>query len=872
MAIAGILASRSIGASPHGAMYYNGYIYVGRRDETDNNAILYKINVENYYDMQSLIAVFGLNAGITDMVRVGEYLYLSTHSIYVSVISLATFEVDHLITLSTDKGSGICSDGTNLYVSHEVTPGTGKISRINIATEAVDEFDIGSQNCHSICEDGLYLYFNDVAAGRLYRVLKSTMAVVDYATTGVCTDDITQDATYVYLGKESVSGGIVRVTKSTMAVSTASPAGIGLSYGVFNIGGRILYLDYENDYIWEFNASLTLINTWVFTLPIGLVGINELMVDDDGYFHSSTFTVPGVVKYTLGNITYDETGALVDIKVKCSTIGAKPEGVLALSINNSFVDAQSVKVTLRTINQGHSMFGAMLDNSSNMYDNLFGPRDAVEIFYKDVSIFKGTLDSGRHVLEQTERWNLLDRYRIAGRDMSYLLGNYKYTRTFPIDWTVAYMIAEACYYSGCPITVLAGSSPTLKGSTVKDTYLLDMITEMFEKGNIEGYVAGNKILMWYNISSPPSTGITLDRSNILSAVPIEFDGSDIKNHIEVLGDLKLEEPENADSWTDAASLEPPPLGSPGPLWTKLKGTSLVVSPYPGIIGKCLKCYTILESGSYHAHVRFTFPSTIRANYKGQYKSMEFWTYAPVDVWPDNDFLRVHLCSSGGYFYTDVSFPTIVWPFFSDNWLHVKLDLGLEQTNSLGFPDGMWHPVGDPDWLNLTHAEFYGIWSNNAEDDNFIIDGLKFTPKRTHYDSYNTTSIARYGIRKKSVTGDYATNAECKQAADDLNAKLSSPVELLQVVVPLDTLIVGGVWKGIVAHTAEIDLAPAASGTYRIQDIVVDIDPYNDIRNGHDAIATINMVKTENAFEPNAYVSTVRPRTASLLKRYVEKDS
>ena len=100
--------------------------------------------------------------------------------------------------------------------------------------------------------------------------------------------------------------------------------------------------------------------------------------------------------------------------------------------------------------------------------------------------------------------------------------------------------------------------------------------------------------------------------------------------------------------------------------------------------------------------------------------------------------------------------------------------------------------------------------------------------------------------------------------------MGNPVSILQLVTPLETFVIDGAWEGKVGHTVQVNLSPLAVGTYRIQDITVDIVPHTNLSNGHDAIATVNLVKESDACHPDAYVSTARPQTASLLKRYITK--
>lgn len=56
--------------------------------------------------------------------------------------------------------------------------------------------------------------------------------------------------------------------------------------------------------------------------------------------------------------------------------------------------------------------------------------------------------------------------------------------------------------------------------------------------------------------------------------------------------------------------------------------------------------------------------------------------------------------------------------------------------------------------------------------------------------------------------------------------------------------------------------------YRILDVTIDIVPYVDLKNGHDAVVTLNLIK--GRFNPDAVAATQDPTVASILKRYKKK--
>lgn len=880
-----IINNRAIWPYPHSMEYFDGYLYIAVRDEGLQCATVWRIRDVDYTDVKEIQALYTSSSGLSDMIQIsnddGDFLYVSSHHNRLIKINITRPALDvpplaevEMFNLPAGSYDCLCADDEYIYL------GTinGKVVKVEIAdpTNIVQIYDGSGSglNFHAMVMDEDYLYASEVAGGYLIKIDKVTGTQIAYATTGKCTDDLAQDNDYVFMAREFTTAGIVRVRKSDLDVTVVTPGGMGFSYGVFNIDGKILFLNHSS--IYEFDADLNLIETWNFTLPDGYDGLNELVYDGERYWFATCWgtngvTNRGLIKFVFETTTYEEgcsegvcDGTLGQlINVKMGHIYPFADAKLQLIINNSYVDVVNAKVSLRTINQGHSLFSAMVDNIDEKFIGVFDARDKVQIMYRKNGIyheiFRGVLDSGKHILDQNEKWNFSDRIRLGGRDMSYLLSNFKLNFLWPYHQQVLNALYYAFQWTGCPITVDNYVSPEIDGKTSIDKYLLDLVNDFFEIANMEGYVDKNSALKYSYVDTPSATPLIFNRSNVLSATPVDFDGIEIKNSIEVLGDLKLEEPEIPDIWTDWGSEK---------YWEKIVGTDLFINT-GGIKGMCVKCTTILDTdGFYRAYARLKLPETIHAGYHGQYKTFEFYFYVPIDLWPDQDMFRIYMMGTYGGYYTDVYLPNWIWPW-STHWYLFKEDIGVEKTATPDNPLGKWHPFGgNPDWLNITHVDFTGVWASNGVDDCLILDAMKFSPKRTHYIERNELSISNYGKHEHLVMTDFVTNAECKRGAESLSKKMSSPVKVLQIITPLDSLIVDDVWYGDrVGHTVEVDLSPTAIGTYRIQDVTIDIAPYENLKDGHDAVATINLVKAEDEFHPDMYAATARPRVTSLLKRY-----
>jgi len=264
----------------HAALYYNGYFYVGLRNATYPR--LYKVDATNYAN-QSYITLGGQ---ISDLIRVGDYLWATCYNGRVYKIAISTFtETANYLIVSGNELQSLCSDGTYIYVG-----ATDYLAKILISTGDVTVSGYLGYTYHSICEDGDYLYVITISPGTFFtKRLKTTFANVDSVAIGLCTDDMAQDATYVYLGRET-TGEVVRVTKSNLAVYTQSPVGMGYSYGVYLIDTQLLYLDFTNNDIWVFSTPDLGVNRQIELIDLDYSDpINELADDGSSYLHLSQY-------------------------------------------------------------------------------------------------------------------------------------------------------------------------------------------------------------------------------------------------------------------------------------------------------------------------------------------------------------------------------------------------------------------------------------------------------------------------------------------------------------------------------------------------------------------------------------------------------
>jgi uncharacterized protein (TIGR02145 family) len=164
-------------------------------------------------------------------------------------------------------------------------------------------------------DDFLYLSFIDTAtdASVLLKVQKSDMTFVDSVAIPVCSDDIAQTATHVFLGVETTAGksgadyAVIAIKKDDLTVTTlrkhSTEAAGKWSYGVYvyevdgvsylfdlRTDGKISIIDYTNVATWDGDADCDTeyAKRISFTYSDGLTYAvsNELILGSDDILHA----------------------------------------------------------------------------------------------------------------------------------------------------------------------------------------------------------------------------------------------------------------------------------------------------------------------------------------------------------------------------------------------------------------------------------------------------------------------------------------------------------------------------------------------------------------------------------------------------------
>jgi len=440
---------------------------------------------------------------------------------------------------------------------------------------------------------------------------------------------------------------------------------------------------------------------------------------------------------------------------------------LIVKIDGNTVDCVSAKLNFRTINQGHNMFLLTLDNYGGQYDGAFAANDPVEIYFKNILIFKGVIDSNKHALDLGRKWNFTDYLRIAGRGLSFELSNLKYTKAFLASMQFDDMIKEAFTNTGCTINFTVSDTATIAGHTSEDQYLIDLVREVLQKAGYEGRVDLNKALQYFPVGDATrDTGITITNTSCLKREYVEIEGSNIRNYIDVYGRPILPYPEDKDAWTETID---------DPLWTASAGSVGVFAG--GGSQKVGSNYVIGYTGAGASTA--TFKRTIPLINLATIKKLYLW-YEIQHVGCTLAQIRLHAPDNANYFYYDIG--------TTNQWYWLALPLGPDAEYSVGSnPDGIWNKQGSPNWWDINAIEFHNTFS--ANDKQVSVDGMYFYPKRTHGLAQDATSIAAYLKRELSKITDATTNEECQKDADEILAQMKDPISSIRVTIPAYMAIV-----------------------------------------------------------------------------------
>jgi hypothetical protein len=250
----------------------------------------------------------------------------------------------------------------------------------------------------------------------------------------------------------------------------------------------------------------------------------------------------------------------------------------------------------------------------------------------------------------------------------------------------------------------------------------------------------------------------------------------VKNSILVYGRNVLMEPETQDLWTED------PLHAN---WSLYTGTALTVEAGGKVGSHYVRATGDTIGGKTYVSLIFTFPTMINQGLHGQFDALGMYLRTPIIPTPNK--MRIFLNSDPlGWFYTDII------KYTTTDWEYKEFPLGITQTYSDDYPDGIWKTFSDADWLRTKSIQFYQIWDNTDETSRIEIDDLWLKPKRPSASASNPTSINTYGQRDLEVIDDrMRTSIQCSaRAASLLWQKKDAPIQIDVTVIGDTNLLVG----------------------------------------------------------------------------------
>jgi hypothetical protein len=364
----------------HGSIIYNGYIYGSARNgglgitPVEGGKIV-KIKEDDYSDIELLIIRYkdGTDTSVISYLeqlqRIGDYLYCIGLANYTDpgdpfdlgvrnvLIKIDTTDFSYQIFRLTETysyifGQPIIADATHLYVTtlertiqylasdfdnpgygqfNTETYGSGGVPIAPVATINHSLHGTSGKPMHAGYADATHLYmsFVGIAADNsvLLKVLKAGMTFVASLAIPVCSDDMANTTTHIFLGVETTdakyggSWGCLAIRKADLNLTAlkkhSTEAANKDSYGVYiyTIGGtdylfdlrtdgRINILDHTNPDTWDGSAvsdgktfkMISFVYSDLITHPV----TNELILGTNDILHAFQWSViPELIKFRI---------------------------------------------------------------------------------------------------------------------------------------------------------------------------------------------------------------------------------------------------------------------------------------------------------------------------------------------------------------------------------------------------------------------------------------------------------------------------------------------------------------------------------------------------------------------------------------------
>lgn len=338
----------------HGSVYLDPYVY-GSTRAFDNGVTapwnskggLVRVHKETYtYDILRFPApaeftTYPYAVTLDSLLFVGGYLWTVGHLVNNSgQFTTSLFKIDPATFTEVGRYSGtgilsetLATDGVYIYMMRGSALGRRAISNPGQFVAGAQLANTSSQpvlapinglqpaGLHAAVYDNGYLYVNNTSGGQnmawgyLLKVRTSDLRVMAYVEIPVCTDDMHQDADWLYLGVEEANAsrnaeatgwGALAVRKSDLARRALPRLGasdvVGVNSYASTTFGSYLVDTKTNSHVYVIDKTAP--DTWnvgmsgaqlaavvlhdaTIQLPAGVVTTpNEIHVDNDGLIHS----------------------------------------------------------------------------------------------------------------------------------------------------------------------------------------------------------------------------------------------------------------------------------------------------------------------------------------------------------------------------------------------------------------------------------------------------------------------------------------------------------------------------------------------------------------------------------------------------------
>ena len=487
--------------------------------------------------------------------------------------------------------------------------------------------------------------------------------------------------------------------------------------------------------------------------------------------------------------------------------------------------AKGATVTLKTLNQGHCTFVAVLDNNDQSLNGLYDSEDVAYIKMGGADILKGYIDDVAHsVSHSVSTWHHL--LRVTGRDYSQDLSNLFLSLTFVPAKTADEILDNALARVASEITYTAPAiGPTIGGYECHQQYLMDLFKTVLDRANWEAYVDMNKALQAFLIDAH-SSGLTLTYSDLVGNIEYtEKAGLGLRNKIYGLGENLTTT--TADEYTDATT----GWSSGGTLSTEvgaIEGSWVVRAwqnggPPASVYMQHDLDYALQNTG----HDEDGNDTCICHFY------IQCFAYTPpADVADATDAYLQFREDSSNYFQYDFTEADIQAAL-------TEFNLGLGRDNEANFTVN-----GSPDWAGINKIRFYG--TTTAKEEIFVdIDGLNFHD--VNYVGYSSDQTSRTAYRRRMELQQddrLVSSTQAQDLTDSILEKKKDPLEHITLTVNGDSCISAGAFKLWPGYKVTLNFPKIGmtNEVWRVEQAELKCFPHQDLSgHGHDFTAKLSCV-------------------------------